>query len=114
MAPAGECTTQRQGLILPAGNNDSSTKQRVLVLYLRSSTLDSEVIGWALYDGNAPYANGPGEQDEPPYKTGIQALADGWRLFQASPLLPARAGQEFQTDYLKYEFFFEQLVNESN
>lgn len=83
------------------------------MLYLRSSALDSEVIGWALYDGNDPYANGPGEQDEPPYKTGVHALADGWRLFQASPLLPATAGQEFQTDYLKYEFFFEQLASES-
>jgi len=96
---------------LVTGQGNSGKRQRVLVLYLRSSSLDSEVIGWALYDGNEPYANGPGEQNEPPYKTGIQALADGWRLFQASPMLPATAGQEFQTDYLKYEFFFEQLMD---
>jgi len=100
--------------VLAAGQRKVGNKQRVLVLYLRSSALDSEVIGWALYDGNDPYANGPGEQNEPPYKTGIQALADGWRLFQASPLQPAPAGQEFQTDYLKYEFFFEQSASSSD
>jgi len=97
--------------MLAGAKNRSGRRQRVLVLYLRSSSLDSEVIGWALYDGNDPYANGPGEQNEPPYKTGTHALADGWRLFQASTMRPATAGQEFQTDYLKYEFFFEQLVD---
>jgi hypothetical protein len=86
------------------------TRQHVLVLYLSSSALDSNVIGWALHDGHAPHANGPGDSDEPPYRTGVAALADGWRLFQASPLLAAPAGQEYQTDYLKYEFLFEQLV----
>ena len=84
--------------------------QRVLVLYLASSALDSKVIGWALYDGNKPHEHGPGDMDEPPYARGIDALADGWRLFQASTLSAAPAGQEYQTDYLKYEFFFEQLT----
>jgi len=94
---------------LAIDQNNPQLRQQVLVLYLRSSALDSDVIGWALYDGSDNYENGPGGQDEPPYKTGTQALADGWRLFQASTLQPATAGQEFQTDYLKYEFFFEQL-----
>lgn len=89
--------------------NRSDRKQQVLVLYLRSSALDSEVIGWAMYDGNDPQGNGPGAQDSPPYKIGVQALADGWRLFQSSTLRPAPKGQEFQTDYLKYEFFFEKF-----
>lgn len=80
------------------------------MLYLTTSALDSKVIGWALHDGHAPNANGPGDNDEPPYETGVDALADGWRLIQASPLLAAPRGQEFQTDYLKYEFFFEQLT----
>lgn len=94
-------------------NNASTviTRQRVLVLYLESSALDSRVIGWALHDGHAPDANGPGDNNEPPYRTGIAALADGWRLIQASPLVAAPRGQEYQTDYLKYEFFFEQLID---
>ena len=82
----------------------------MLVLYLSSSALDSNVIGWALHDGSQPFAHGPGDSSEPPYKTGVHALADGWRLIQASPLIAPARGQEFQTDYLKYEFFFEQLV----
>jgi len=87
-------------------------RQRVLVLYLTSSALDSKVIGWALHDGHAPRANGPGDHDDPPYKTGVDALVDGWRLIQASQLLAAPSGQEYQTDYLKYEFFFEQLTEQ--
>lgn len=97
---------------MPDTNTTSgpATVQQVLVLYLRSSALDSEVIGWSLYDGLAPYSNGPGEQNDRPYKTGVLAMADGWRLIQASTLRPAAPGQEYQTDYLKYEFFFEKLV----
>ena len=40
----------------------------------------------------------------------LAALKDGWRLFQASQLLPHARGEEFDLAYLKYEFFFEQLV----
>jgi len=90
-------------------SDQTSTRQRVLILYLSSSALDSKVIGWALHDGNNPDAHGPGDSDEPPYRTGVDALADGWRLIQASPLRAAPPGAEFDTDYLKYEFFFEQL-----
>ncbi len=82
----------------------------MLVLYLASSALDSTVIGWAVHDGSNPAGNGPGDSAEPPYRTGVEALADGWRLIQASPLIAPPRGQEFQTDYLKYEFFFEQII----
>jgi hypothetical protein len=51
-----------------------------------------------------------GDADEPPYRTGLAALRDGWRLFQSSPLLPHHPGTETQTSYLKYEFWFEQIV----
>ena len=93
--------------------NSSLQRQQVLVLYLHSSALDSQVIGWALHDGAAEDDSGPGgpgSMDEAPYGTGVDALRDGWRLIQASPLLAAPRGQEFQTDYLKYEFLFERLV----
>lgn len=86
-------------------------RQQVLVLYLSSSALDTEVVGWSRYDGtgsSSPYA---GDQQTPPYRTGVEALNDGWRLIQASPLLPHSAGSEFQTAYLKYEFFFEKLID---
>lgn len=85
-------------------------RQRVLVLYLRSSALDSGVVAWAQYDGSGERAHMAGDEDEPPYATGLAALRDGWRLIQASPLVGHSAGDEFRTGYLKYEFFFERLV----
>ena len=36
-----------------------------------------------------------------------------WRLFQASQLNPHARGEEFDLAYLKYEFWFEQLVEVS-
>ena len=52
-----------------------------------------------------------GDEDTPPYKTGLDALLDGWRLIQASPLVSHIPGNEFRTDYLKYEFFFEKIID---
>ena len=85
-------------------------RQRVLVLYLRSSALDSGVVAWAQYDGSGVRRHMAGDSAEPPYATGVAALRDGWRLIQASPLIDHGSGDEFRTGYLKYEFFFEQIV----
>lgn len=85
-------------------------KQQVLVLYLQTSALDTGVVAWAHYDGTGQSRHMAGDQDESPYKTGLQALEDGWRLIQASPLESHIPGAEYQNDYLKYEFFFEKLI----
>ena len=85
-------------------------RQKVLILYLQSSNLDSGVIGWSHYDGTGRTINMAGDSEEPPYKTGLHAMENGWRLFQASQLNPHTPGDEFRTSYLKYEFFFEQIV----
>jgi hypothetical protein len=85
-------------------------RQKVMVLYLANSALDSPVIAWAVYDGTGESLRMAGDADEAPYATGLSALADGWRLFQASQLLPHPRGEEFDLSYLKYEFFFEQLI----
>ncbi|MFB6847830.1 hypothetical protein ACFCXS_23635 [Streptomyces sp. NPDC056373] len=89
----------------------STTRQQVLVLYLDNSALDSRVVGWARYDGTGSTRPTTGDSDEPPYETGVGALEDGWRLFQASPLLPPYPGAEHATSFLKHEFFFEKLVS---
>ena len=89
---------------------NSTQRQRVLVLYLRSSALDSGVLAWAVYDGTGQETHMAGDSEEPPYPTGVAALRDGWRLIQASPLVEHGVGNEFRTGYLKYEFFFEQMV----
>lgn len=96
----------------PQTQSDTARKalrQKVLVLCLESSALDSRVIAWAVYDGTGQHKHYSGDSAEPPYRTGLGALKDGWRLIQASPLLPHDSGDEFRTGYLKYEFFFEQL-----
>ncbi len=85
-------------------------RQKVLVLYLANSALDSPVVGWARYDGTAETLHMAGDADETPYATGLAALTDGWRLFQASQLLPHPRGEEFDLAYLKYEFWFEQWI----
>lgn len=85
-------------------------KQQVLVLYLASSALDSPVVGWTSYDGTGRTTPTAGDSDEPPYATGLDALRDGWRLFQASQLIPPYPGHEYDTSFLKHEFFFEKLV----
>jgi len=84
-------------------------RQTVLVLYLSNSALDSAVVGWSRYDGTGQTRHMAGDSEEPPYRTGLDALKDGWRLFQASQLLPHQRGAEFDVSYLKYEFWFEQL-----
>jgi len=85
-------------------------RQKVLVLYLANSALDSPVVAWAVYDGTGDTRPMAGDADHPPYRTGVDALRDGWRLIQASQILPHARGEEFDLAYLKYEFFFEQLV----
>lgn len=87
-----------------------TTRQQVLILYLSTSSLDAKVIAWAFHDGTGRETHMAGDNDEPPYATGLDALLDGWRLLQLAPLFPHARGEEFDTSYLKYEFLFEKLV----
>lgn len=85
-------------------------RQQVLVLYLATSSLDSRVVGWSSFDGASDVPEEAGDAPRPPYATGLDALRDGWRLFQASQLMPPVRGQEYGTSFQKFEFFFEKLV----
>ena len=84
-------------------------RQKVMVLYLSSSALDTRVVAWAFYDGTGRETHMAGDSEKPPYETGLEALRDGWRLLQMSPLLPHYPGEEYTTSYQKYEFLFEKL-----
>ncbi len=84
-------------------------RQKVMILYLGSSALDTNVVSWAIYDGTGREPHMAGDMEEPPYKTGLDALEDGWRLIQMSQLVPHYPGEEFTTSYQKYEFLFEKL-----
>jgi hypothetical protein len=85
-------------------------RQQLLVLYLGTSALDSEVIGWTRYDGTGQSRPTTGDSDEPPYATGLDALLDGWRLLQMSQLIAHPRGEEYDVGYLPYEYLFERLV----
>ncbi len=85
------------------------TRQQVLILWLSSSALDSGVVAWAFHDGTA--GRGPQLEVDPPYRTGLAAIVDGWRLLQMSQLVPPTPGHERETSYLKHEFLFEKLVD---
>ena len=54
-------------------------RQQVLQLWLQSAALDTGVAAWAFHDGTD--GAGPGlPEGEPPYRTGLDALRDGWFL----------------------------------
>ena len=86
-----------------------SCRQQVLILWLSSSALDSGVVAWAFHDGTA--GAGPQLGSDPPYRSGVAALVDGWRLIQMSQLTPPTPGNERETSYLKHEFLFEKLID---
>lgn len=89
-----------------------SRRQQVLFLYLASSALDDRVVAWSHYDGAGEGPTPPLDPAaSPPYATGVDALRDGWRLLQVSPLLPPAPGAERRVSYLRHEFVFEKLVD---
>ena len=87
-------------------------RQQVLHLWLKAAALDTEVTAWAFYDGTsgrgpAPVSPGP---SEPPYRTGVDAMVDGWFLLQApGPIDPAASNGE-----LSCEFVFQRRVEISD
>ena len=87
----------------------STLRQKVLVLYLANSALDSEVKGWSEYDGTGQSRPTTGDSDVPPYATGLDALLDGWRVIQFPQLIPPYPKLEYATSYQQNEFIFEKL-----
>ncbi|MBO0892850.1 MAG: hypothetical protein J2O39_00605 [Acidimicrobiales bacterium] len=85
-------------------------RQEVLVLYLSNSSLDSAVVAWSRFNGADDEASEVGDEPERPYETGLDALRDGWRLFQAAQLVPSDPGAEYATSFQKFEFWFERMV----
>ena len=85
------------------------TRQKILILYLANSALDSDVKGWTLYDGTGQNHYTTGDSSEPPYTTGLDAMLDGWRVIQFPQLIPPYPNMEYTTSFQKNEFIFEKL-----
>jgi hypothetical protein len=66
--------------------------------------IESLVGAWAFYDGTAGAL--PLPADEPPYATGVEALADGWFLLQS----PGRTGIDEIGGVPATRFVFERRV----
>lgn len=88
-------------------------RQQVLYLWSDGSSLDSTTVGWAFHDGTdgagppLPEAEQPGAA---PYRSGVDALRDGWMLLQSAQLIAPAPDQEHLNAYLDYEFVFERRV----
>jgi hypothetical protein len=85
-------------------------KQKLLVLYATSSSPDSPVGAWSIFDGTGRERHMAGDGDEPPYESVLAAMRDGWRVIQLPQLRPAAPGAEHDTAFLEYEFVLEKLV----
>lgn len=84
-----------------------TVRQQVLFLYTEHSGLEGRVVAWTFHDGTGELDDLPGS---PPYALGVDALTDGWRLIQASPVPVRLPGAERVTGRLEHEFVFERLV----
>lgn len=87
----------------------NTERQQVLQLWLAAAALDTSVVAWAFYDGSADtegISAAPLPDDDPPYRTGVSALRDGWMLLQAPGPLPVD-----RTDGdLGVEFIFQRTI----
>lgn len=63
-------------------------RQQESILYLASSSFESNVIARAQYDGTGETTRMSGDSKESPYPTDLDALLDGWRLFWLSQIRP--------------------------
>lgn len=88
----------------------TSARQQVLVLHLTDGDLGSTTVAWAFYDGTLSADDvqmQAGSENEPPYSSVLDAMRDGWRVFQASPL-PERSAAA-GTGQLANEYWLERI-----
>lgn len=83
-----------------------TARQQILYLWLSESALDSEVVAWAFHDGTKGEGDPPPEGD-PPYRSGVAAIQDGWMLLQTPQVGHPVPGREAEPGYLQYEFVLE-------
>ncbi len=89
----------------------SPVRQQILILHLQSGDLGSQTVAWALYDGALPadaVQMQTGSEYQAPYESVLDAMRDGWRVFQASPQ-PERSAAT-GTGQLANEFWLERNV----
>jgi hypothetical protein len=86
-------------------------RQQLLILYSATSSPESEVGAWSMFDGTGRRSHMAGDSDKPPYASVLAAMRDGWRVIQVPQLAVAAPGAEHDTAFLRYEFVLEKLVD---
>ena len=88
-------------------------RQQLLILYSKTPDLYSGIGAWTIYDSTKQTHHTTGDSDTPPYKSVFDAMCDGWRVIQLPIKLAAYPGYELTTDYLKWEYVLEKIVEVS-
>ena len=91
----------------------SELRQQILILHLSHSELDAQTVAWALYDGSLPEGAKQmqsGDEEQPPYRSVLAAMRDGWFVMQISPLPYYVRGEEHEVGHLPYEYVLERRV----
>lgn len=86
-----------------------TVKQKLLILYLHTPDLNSNVVAWTLYDGTGSKRHTTGDSEAPPYNSVMEAMQDGWRVIQFPQQFPAYPGMEYYTSYLRFEYILEKF-----
>lgn len=84
-------------------------RQKILVLYLHTPDLNSNVVAWSMYDGTGNTNPTTGDSDKPPYNSVVEAMQHGWRVVQFPQQFPAYPGMEYSTSYLRFEYILEKM-----
>ena len=92
-------------------------RQQLLILNPGNSSPESGIVAWAFYDGAAnpekPQMQS-GDSNEPPYRSVLAAMQDGWRVMQVPAMPHFETGREFDTGHLPYEYVLERMVDIDN
>jgi hypothetical protein len=84
-------------------------RQKLLILWVKTPDLKSEVGAWSIYDATGQERHTTGDSETPPYRSVFDAMKDGWRVIQLPQQFPAYPGMELTTSYLRFEYVLEKL-----
>ena len=91
-------------------NTTTEQRQKILILYMATTSLTSMVIAWSLFDGSGVELPACGTDEPPPYLTAFGAIQDGWRMIDIfPPTFPVEDPEKQMLD-LKYRVVLEKLV----
>jgi hypothetical protein len=92
----------------------ATQRQQLLFLWLTHPNPAADCIAWSLFDGASVEQHTAGDQEEPPYRSVLAAMQDGWRVIQVAQQDAPAPGLEHRTSFLPFWFALERLVETSH